>query len=85
MLALRDIRPESIQIGSRPPAVLAAFLHLEAVPSDARAWPKSVRGAERLAARLNASRDEVMRYRTLTRLRKDVPLAESLDDLRVRS
>jgi 5'-3' exonuclease len=61
-------------------AVLAAFEHLERIPDDARKWP-AVRGAERLAATLAAQRDDAMLYRELTRLRTDVPLAESLDAL----
>ncbi|MCC6808591.1 MAG: flap endonuclease [Deltaproteobacteria bacterium] len=63
-------------------ALLAEFGHLEQIPNDWRAWPKSIRGAERLAATLNEERDLAMLYRELTRLRRDVPLEESLDDLR---
>src|SRR5438094_8590373 len=62
-------------------ALLAAFVHLEQIPDDFRRWPKAVRGAERLAATLAARRDDAMLYRTLTTLRTDVPLAESLDEL----
>ena len=63
-------------------ALLAEFDHLEHIPNDWRAWPKSIRGAERLAATLAEERSAAMLYRELTRLRKDVPLEESLDDLR---
>ncbi|HZS38890.1 MAG TPA: 5'-3' exonuclease H3TH domain-containing protein [Polyangia bacterium] len=62
-------------------ALLAAFVRLEDVPDDFRRWPKAVRGAERLAATLAARRDDALLYRTLTRLRTDVPLAETLDQL----
>jgi 5'-3' exonuclease len=62
-------------------AVLAAFGHLEAIPDDARGWPKAVRGAERLARTLAERRDDALLYRTLTRLRTDVPLVETLDAL----
>ena len=61
-------------------ALLAKFLHLEEIPDDPRLWPP-VRGAERLAETLRNSREEVLLYRTLTRLVTDVPLAESLEDL----
>ncbi len=62
-------------------ALLAKFIHLEAIPDDARLWPPSIRGAARLAETLRAQRDEALLYRTLTRLRTDVPLSETLDDL----
>lgn len=62
-------------------ALLAAFVHLEAIPDDPAAWPRSVRGAPRLAATLAAHRDDALLYRELTRLRTDVPLTESLADL----
>jgi len=65
-------------------ALLARFGHLEAIPDDPRRWPKRVRGAERLAATLAGARAEAYLYRTLTRLRTDVPLRESLDQLRVK-
>lgn len=63
-------------------ALLAAFDHLENIPDNPGKWPSTVRGAERLAATLAAERDLAMLYRTLTTLRLDVPLNESLDDLR---
>lgn len=62
-------------------ALLAAFRHLEQIPDDPRRWPSSIRGAPRLAQTLAARRDDALLYRTLTRLRTDVPLEESLDDL----
>jgi 5'-3' exonuclease len=62
-------------------ALLAQFLHLEHIPDDPRQWPKTVRGADRLAATLSSSRAEALLYRTLTTLRTDVPLRESLPDL----
>jgi 5'-3' exonuclease len=63
-------------------ALLAEFGRLEEIPEDFRKWPRTIRGAERLAATLAAQRDDARLYRTLTRLRFDVPLVESLDDLR---
>ncbi|HEY2745730.1 MAG TPA: 5'-3' exonuclease H3TH domain-containing protein [Polyangia bacterium] len=62
-------------------AVLAKFGHLEAIPDDPKLWPPSVRGAERLAKTLAGARAEALLYRELTRLKTDVPLAESFDDL----
>jgi 5'-3' exonuclease len=64
--------------------VLARWEHLERIPEQASAWEVGVRGAETLAATLRAGRKEAELYRTLATLRTDVPLAESLDDLRWR-
>lgn len=65
-------------------AVLAAYGHIEAIPDDPGRWRVAVRGRERLAAALAAARPEALLYRTLATLRTDVPLPESLDDLRWR-
>ena len=62
-------------------AVLAKFEHLEHIPDDPKAWPSTVRGAERLAATLAGARELAVLYRTLTRLVTDVPLPESLAEL----
>jgi 5'-3' exonuclease len=65
-------------------AVLAAYEHLEAIPADAAEWRVPVRGSTALAASLIANRAEALLFRQLATLRTDVPLAESLDDLRWR-
>jgi 5'-3' exonuclease len=65
-------------------AVLAAHLHLEAIPDDHEAWNAKVRGAVTLAKNLREHREEAMLYRRLATLRTDVPIGESLDDLRWR-
>jgi 5'-3' exonuclease len=65
-------------------ALLGRFIHLEDVPGDAAAWPAAIRGAPRLSAVLEARRDEALLYRRLATLVRDVPLAETLDDLRWR-
>ena len=43
-----------------------------------------MRGKDALARSLAGQRDDALLYRTLATLRGDVPLAESLDDLRWR-
>jgi 5'-3' exonuclease len=63
-------------------ALLRAFGHLEHIPADAAAWPAAIRGAQRLAATLAAEKEAAFLYRTLATLRTDVPLTESLDELR---
>lgn len=62
-------------------AVLARFGRLEMIPAKAADWGVTVRSAEKLAATLREHREEAMLYRTLTTLRRDVPIQESLDDL----
>ena len=66
-------------------ALLARFVHLEFIPLDARAWPESVRGADRLLGTLRERLADVLLYRKLATLRRDVPLRESLEDLRYRA
>jgi 5'-3' exonuclease len=62
-------------------ALLAEFGSLERIPDDPARWPKSLRGADRLAATLAERRADALLYRTLTRLREDVPIRETLADL----
>jgi 5'-3' exonuclease len=65
-------------------AVLAAYEHLERIPDDAAVWSVTVRGSEVLARNLRENRGAALLYRQLATLRTDVPLAESLEDLRWR-
>jgi 5'-3' exonuclease len=62
-------------------ALLARFDHLENIPDDAKQWPATVRGADRLARTWRDERELAFLYRRLTRLVIDVPLAESLEEL----
>ena len=64
--------------------VLAEYGHLEDIPLDAAAWTPSVRGAERLVEALRVGMDDVLLYRELATLRRDVGIRQSLDDLRWR-
>ena len=62
-----------------------AYGHLEAIPDDPAAWAVTVRGAAALARQLaRAARARALLYRRLATLRTDVPLGETLDDLRWR-
>jgi 5'-3' exonuclease len=65
-------------------ALLARFGHLENISLDGRDWPEPVRGADRLARTLRQRLGDVFLYRELATLRRDVPLPESLEDLRYR-
>jgi 5'-3' exonuclease len=62
--------------------LLAEYQHIENIPRDPNAWRVSVRGAPKLSAALEAMREEVMMYKLLATLVRDVPLQESLEDLR---
>jgi 5'-3' exonuclease len=62
--------------------VLAKFLHLEAIPNEPEQWGLQIRGRATLAHNLGEHREEAMLYRTLATLRTDVPIEESLEDLR---
>lgn len=64
--------------------VLARYGHLEDVPAESHDWDLKVRSAVRLAAVLATERQDALLYRRLATLRTDVPLKESLDDLRWR-
>ena len=61
--------------------VLMEYDHVERIPADVAQWSVKVRGAARLAETLGEQREEALLYRTLATLRRDVPLAEELDDL----
>jgi 5'-3' exonuclease len=65
-------------------ALLGRFVHLEGIPLDGHGWPVDVRSADRLAATLRARLGDVLLYRELATLRRDVPLLESVEDLRYR-
>ena len=64
--------------------LLAEHLHLEFIPADPSRWPAEIRGAAQLALELERGREEAALYRRLATLVTDVPLAESLEDLRWR-
>lgn len=68
-------------------AVLSRFEHLEAIPTDVSQWQLKTISAGRaasLADSLAQRRDEALLYRQLATLRDDVPLQESLNDLKWR-
>ncbi|MCA9599743.1 MAG: flap endonuclease [Myxococcales bacterium] len=63
-------------------ALLSRYGDLDSIPDDAKEWDVKVRGAATLAESLRDRREEARLYRTLATLRRDVPLAEGLDELR---
>ena len=63
-------------------AVLAKFKHLEAIPSDFREWHVNATSAATLAKTLQDQRDRAFLFRTLATLRTDIPVFDSIEDLR---
>ena len=63
-------------------AVLAEYRHIEGIPLEAGLWSVPVRGAPRLVDSLRERMGDALLFRFLARLRPDVPLAETADDLR---
>jgi 5'-3' exonuclease len=63
-------------------AVLGRWQSVEQIPDDPARWEVPVRGAASLAETLRANRGVLGLYKTLATLRLDVPLPETLDDLR---
>jgi 5'-3' exonuclease len=58
------------------------YPHFEDIPKDWRQWDRSIRGGQRLAGVLFNQWNEAISYRTLATLRLDVPVFESVDELR---
>jgi 5'-3' exonuclease len=65
-------------------ALLTRYGQLESIPAFEDGWGVTVRGADGVGRTLRDRRADVLLYRELARLRIDVPLTETLDDLRWR-
>jgi 5'-3' exonuclease len=65
-------------------AVLTRYARLEEIPERAAHWDLGVRGAAALATSLREHREQAYLFRELATLVTDVPLPETLDDLRWR-
>jgi 5'-3' exonuclease len=63
-------------------AVLARYHHLESIPDDWQTWGVNAANPGRLARTLATERDRAFLFRTLATLRTDVPVFDSVDDLR---
>ena len=62
--------------------VLERYGRIENIPDDPEQWDVRPRGAQAVAASLAERREEAALYKRLTTLRLDVPITESLDQLR---
>jgi 5'-3' exonuclease len=58
------------------------YFHLEDIPKDWHEWHPSIRKARTLSESLFSSWDDALLFRTLATLRLDVPVYESIEDLR---
>jgi 5'-3' exonuclease len=63
-------------------AVLAKYLHLEAIPPDWREWRVNATHAGALALTLAGEREHALLFRTLATLRTDMALVDDVDALR---
>jgi 5'-3' exonuclease len=61
---------------------LSQYLHLENVPKDWREWSPSIRKARPLSESLFTAWDDALLFRTLATLRLDVPVFDTVADLR---
>src|ERR1700722_16884878 len=62
--------------------VLSQYPHLEVIPKDWRQWHASIRKARLLSESLFSAWNDALLFRTLATLRLDVPVFESVEDLR---
>src|SRR6516225_8970948 len=65
-------------------AVLAKFLHLEAIPKDSGQWQVNATNASTLAAALVREWENALLFRKLATLRTDIPLFDDVEQLRWR-
>jgi 5'-3' exonuclease len=63
-------------------AVLARYGHLESIPADWRTWGVNAANPGALARTLALERDRALLFRDLATLRTDIPLFDSVDELR---
>ena len=66
-------------------AVLQRYGTVEAIPLEEAEWDIPMRGAARLAATLRDRREEALICRDLAVLRTDLPLRQTVDDVRRRA
>jgi len=62
--------------------VLSLYPHLEDIPKDWREWHASIRKARGLSESLFSAWNDALLFRTLATLRLDVPVFDTVEDLR---
>jgi 5'-3' exonuclease len=69
--------------GAKAAAVtLSQYPHLEDIPKDSTKWHPSIRKARLLSESLFSAWDDALLFRTLATLRLDVPVFDTVEDLR---
>jgi 5'-3' exonuclease len=63
-------------------AVLGKYGHIEAIPDDWRSWGVNASKPAVLSATLTRDRERALLFRDLATLRTDIPLFETVDDLK---
>ena len=63
-------------------SVLSNYPHFEDIPKDWKDWAPSIRNARLLSKALFSFWNDALLFRTLATLRKDVPVFNTIDDLR---
>ena len=63
-------------------AVLARYAHLESIPADWRMWEVNAASRASLSLTLTRDCDRALLFRTLATLRSDIPLFDSVEELR---
>lgn len=63
-------------------SAFSRYPHLEAIPKDWREWHSSIRRARALAESLFNEWNEALLFRTLATLRLDVPIFDTVEELR---
>jgi 5'-3' exonuclease len=61
---------------------LTQYAHLESIPKDWRKWHPSIRKARLLSESLFNAWSDALLFRTLATLRRDVPVFDTVEDLR---
>jgi 5'-3' exonuclease len=61
---------------------LSRYPHLEYIPKDWREWHPSIKRARALSESLFSTWNDALLFRTLATLRRDVPVFDSIEDLR---
>jgi len=61
---------------------LSQYPHLEGIPKNWREWHPSIRRAQSLSESLCSAGNDALLFRTLATLRLDVPVFDSVDELR---
>ncbi len=63
-------------------SVLSLYPHLEDIPKEPQQWHASIRNGRKLCATLCDSWSDALLFRTLATLRLDVPVFDTVEDLR---